>query len=104
MAANEIHVGDVGTVLTLVVTDNGTAVDISTASSKLIYLLPPDTATALQKTGVFTSTGSDGSMYYTTIAGDLSKPGVWQVQAHVVLGTTTFSSDIGTFEVFRNLV
>ena len=103
MPANEIHVGDVGTKLTVVITDAGTPVDISTASTKNILLLKPDGKTLLTKAGTFTTDGTNGSMYYIVVTGDLDTPGEWQIQALVIIGATTFHSDVQTFTVYPNI-
>jgi hypothetical protein len=102
MAANEIHVGDIGTVITVTLKDDTTAVDISGATTKTIYLSKPD-GTVLAKGATFTSDGTNGKMYYATLAGDLDQPGHWQIQAKVVLATGTWYSDVSTFDVEDNL-
>ena len=110
MAANEIHVDDVGTVLEITLKDEGSSpeiVDVSTASTKEILLLMPN-GTLLTKTADFTTDGSDGKIEYTTVKGDLAISGVWKVQAHVILGTASpinseWRSDIGEFNCYENL-
>jgi hypothetical protein len=42
-------------------------------------------------------------MYYATVDGDLDVPGVWKLQGKVVLTAGTFSTDIYSFKVHRNL-
>ena len=102
MSANEIHVGDIGTVLTVTVKDDTAVVDISSATTKQIILRKPS-GTNLEKTGVFVTDGSDGQMKYTTVSGDLSEAGDWSVQAKVVLTSGTWFSDVSTFTVHPNL-
>lgn len=93
----EIHVGDVGIALIVVVVDEtGTVVNISTASTLTILLLPPTqsnpAAALLTKPAVLDTNGVDGAMRYTTQAGDLSVAGTWQIQGQVVIGSAMWST------------
>ena len=102
MSANEIHVGDVGTVLTVTVKDDTAVVNISSATTKQIILRKPSSS-KLEKVGVFVTDGADGQMKYTTVSGDLGESGDWSVQAKVVLTSGTWYSDTSTFTVHPNL-
>lgn len=106
MSANEIHVGDVGTVFEVILKDDEDVVDISQATVKQIHFRKPDAST-LEKPGTFNDDGTDGMMYYTSVEGDLNLAGKWQIQAYVVLPVSTpagtWSSDLGRFEVFPNI-
>lgn len=99
---DEIHKGDVGTILRVTVTDDGAAVDISAATTKQLWLRSPSGAVST-KTATFTGSGTDGKLQYTTIAGDLSSTGDWQIQAYCVFSSSSFLSQIGTFTVCENL-
>ena len=110
MAANEIHVNDIGTVFEVTLLDEGSSpqiVDLSTATVKeLIFKDPAGTSTT--QTAAFTTDGTDGKIQYTTLTGDLDTAGLWYLQAHIVIGTASpingeWRSDIGQFEVFDNL-
>ncbi|MFA5753716.1 MAG: hypothetical protein WC910_11660, partial [Bacteroidales bacterium] len=70
MADTIIHNGDIGTVIRLTITedDDTTAVDVSGASVKKFYFLKPDN-TKENVDAEFDSTGADGKLKYTTIAG-----------------------------------
>lgn len=105
MGANvSMQVGDVGTVIRLTIEDGGSAVDVSSASTKQIILLSPTQgATALTKTASFTTDGTDGRIEYATVAGDIDVPGWWKVQAKVVLSSGTWSSTPVRFRVRSNL-
>ena len=63
MAANEIHMNDVGTKFLVTVTDGTTAVDISSATTKQLIFQKPS-GTKLTKATAFTSDGTDGKMQY----------------------------------------
>ena len=102
MAANEIHKGDIGTQFTVTVQDGTTVVDISTASTKQLIFKKPG-GTILTKSTSFVTDGTDGKMQYVSVDGDLSDDGVWKMQGNVIIGGNTFSTDITSFKVYRNL-
>ena len=102
MAANEIHKGDIGTQFTVTVQDGTTVVDISTASTKQLIFKKPGGTILTKRTSVDTD-GTDGKMQYVSVDGDLSDDGVWKMQGKVIIGGNTFSTDITSFKVYRNL-
>lgn len=102
MAANEIHVADVGTVFTITVQDGDDVVNISTATLKQIIFQKPDDTT-LTKTASFVTDGSDGQIKYTIIAGDLDVPGRWRIAAYIEMPSGKWHTDITTFQVYENL-
>ena len=101
MSANEIHVGDIGTVFEVTIMDGAVAVDISTATTKALLLQKPSGA-VVSKAASFKTNGIDGVLKYTTVAGDLDVSGTWSMQVLVVLPTGTWHSDTQTFVVYRN--
>lgn len=98
----EVHVNDIGTLFKLTLTDDSVAVDISGATTKQIKLKKPD-GTVLTKTAIFTTDGTDGKMFYQTIADDIDVTGEWQIQGYVVLATGTWYTSVHSFRVFENL-
>ncbi len=79
-------VGSVGYVIeTVFINESGTAINISTASTKQIRIRRPD-GTLLTKTASFTGTGSDGKIQCTTIAGDLNVAGTYVAEGYAVWG------------------
>lgn len=86
--ANEVHVGDIGTVYKQTLEDSGTAIDISGASAMQFLVLKPDGTTATW-TAAFDTDGTDGVIKYTTVADDLDQAGVWYIQAKI-----TFASGV----------
>jgi hypothetical protein len=102
MAANEIHYNDIGTVLTITLKDGTSVVDISAATTYNIIFGKPD-GTSVEQSGTFTTDGTDGKMYYTTVDGDLDQVGWWDIQAKIVDSSGTWRSDIGNFEVHANI-
>lgn len=100
--ASEIHEGDIGTKLLITVTDDGSIVDISSASSLSIYIRKPS-GTILTRTGVLETDGTDGKMYYITVAGDLDVAGSYKIQGKVVLPAGSYYTSTATFKVHCNL-
>jgi DUF4097 and DUF4098 domain-containing protein YvlB len=102
--ACEIHIGDVGTrfLFTIQDCDDVNPLDVSTASSIEIIFKKPDSST-LTVTATFLTDGTDGKVYYDTVAGDIDQVGRWQVQGKVTFPTGVFYSDIHKFQVYANL-
>ncbi len=103
MATNEIHEFDIGTELIVTISEGAVPVDVSTASVKDIVLTKPDGVTNVTKTAIFDSDGIDGKVKYVTILNDLDAVGQWKIQAIITLSTGKWSSDIGSFRVYKNL-
>lgn len=99
-----IHVGDVGTIIRLTITedDGTTPVDVSTASVKKFYFRKPSDE-KLAVTAAFNTTGTDGKLKYTVVANDIDVAGTWYVQAYVEIGTAKYYSTKTTFTVQSNL-
>ena len=103
MASGEIHKGDIGTILEFTITDqDGVVVDVSSASTKQIFLRSPY-GKILTKTAAFTTTGGDGKIKYVTISGDIDAPGEWKAQAYVVTSAGSWKTDSTTFTVYANI-
>lgn len=102
--ADIIHVGDVGTVITVTIyeDDGTTAIDVSTATTKTIYIKKPD-GTVITGAGTFTTDGTDGKIYYTGASGNFSIPGTYQCQGYVEIGSAKYFSTVGTFTVRKNI-
>lgn len=102
MSNCQIHVGDIGTVLVVTILEDGSAVDISSASSLQIILRKPD-GVSYTKTATIYTDGTDGKLSYTVLDGDLDAAGLWKIQAVVVIPSGTYSSSVGSFKVHCNL-
>ena len=100
--ADEIHQSDIGVILQFTVQEAGTAVNISTASTKTIKLVKPDDS-VLSKAGSFTTDGSDGKLQYTTVSGDLDTAGTWHAQLYLVMTGWTGHTSIVPFVVYPNV-
>ena len=81
--ASQIHKDDVGTKLLVTVTDDGSAVDISSASSLTIFIRQ-QSGTVLERTGEVED-GPNGKMYYLTVVGDLDAAGNYKIKGKVVI-------------------
>ena len=102
MAANEIHLEDIGTRFQVTLYDDDVAVDV-TGASITFYFQKPD-QTTLTKSGVI-GDAAGGVVYYDTVAGDLDQVGSWKLQVRVVYDAShDWKSDIGKFKVYTNLV
>ncbi len=98
-----VHNGDVGTAFRLTIVNTaGTAIDVSTATTKYIYFQDP-TGAKVQKTAAFTTNGSDGKIQYTTIAGDIDKVGTWQIQGYIETNIGKFWTEKDSFKVYSTL-
>lgn len=102
MGADEVHVGDYGTVITLTFYDDTTLVDISGATTKTVYLKKPN-GSVLTKTGVFVTDGSDGKLKYTLVDGDIDMDGLWKIQGYIATASGQWYSDEKDMEVHPNL-
>ncbi len=102
MAQDEIHKDDVGTTLKTILKNGSSIVDISSATTKNIILGKPD-GTSETKSGSFTTNGTDGQLEYITIATDLDQCGWWKIQSYIVMASGEWKSDIGNFEVHKNI-
>ena len=95
--------GDIGhTFLRTLIDPNGDVVSVSSATSIKFKFLPPS-GIVEEKTGTFTTTGTDGKVQYTTIAGDLDETGSWACQVKIVYSAGTFHSDWFYFDVEANV-
>jgi len=99
----EIHQFDIGTVFRLELTDCGTPVDVSTATSLAICFLKPSQE-VLTAVATFTNVGTDGLIQYTTVANDIDEVGGWSWQGVISFPNgSIFHSAVREFEVFSNI-
>ena len=103
MAANEIHIADVGTVFEVTLMDDVVPVDVSSATDMKIIFEKPD-GTKVINTAVHKTDGTDGIIKYTvSLDTELDQKGNWKIQANVQLPIGQWSSDIDRFKVYENL-
>lgn len=90
-----------GVDITLTILEDGAPLNLSSATTKEIFLKGPD-GDSSAKTAAFVTDGVDGKIKYTTVEDDLDVAGVWLVQASIALDGN-FRSSIGRFAVRENL-
>ncbi len=100
---SDIHEGDIGTVIRATIKDDGVIVDVSAATTKDFYFKKPDGTESGPHTMTFTTDGIDGQVEYATVSEDLDQAGQWDVQAHIIVGSTDNLSSVGHFEVKPNI-
>lgn len=100
--ASQMHVNDIGNTLIGTVIDDGSVVDISTASDLYIIMKKPDQTTET-KVASFYGDGTDGKMSYTVASGDLNQAGNYKIQGKVEIGSCTYYSSVSTFKVYCNI-
>lgn len=99
LLTDKVFVGDIGTIFRTTVKEDGTAVDISTATTKQI-IFQPSSGVSVAQTAVFFTDGTDGIMQYVSIADDLSIGGIWKIQGYIVTPTWQGHGDIVEFKVY----
>ena len=98
-----VHNGDIGTIFRLTITDtSGTAIDVSTATTKYIYFQDPSGA-RMQKTASFFTDGTDGKIQYTSVSGDIDSVGTWQIQGYVETSLGKFWTEKDSFKAYSTL-
>lgn len=99
----DMQIDDIGTIIRLTITQDGVALDISSATATKDILLKKPSGTLLTKGASFTTDGTDGKLEYVTVADDVDESGEWKVQASLVLAAGTFRSAVARFDVGDNL-
>jgi hypothetical protein len=99
---SDIHVGDIGTQLVVLVEDENGFMDISGATVKQILLFSPR-GDLLIRDASFVTDGTDGLLVYTTLKDDLLVAGEWKIQADLTNSSGSWSTDVKTFDVLPNV-
>lgn len=100
----EIHLGDIGTVFKIALTESCiNAVDLTDFVAIEILFLKPSGAT-LTRTATVSGGVTAGVIQYVTIAGDLDEVGSWKIQGRVALPNGDWKSVIQKFKVKSNIV
>ena len=93
---------DIGTLIKISITDDGTVINLAAAIVKTIKLRKPS-GVVVEKTAGFFTDGTDGIITYTTILSDLDAAGRWTIQAYIEMGTGKWHTDTAVFDVFPNV-
>lgn len=102
MAANEVHLNDIGVQFVVTLKDDDETIDISAATTKN-FLFKKPSGDLLTKAGTLVTDGTDGKLSYTTASGDLNEVGTWKMQCNIIIGTYNWHSDVISFKVHRNI-
>jgi len=81
---------------------DGTIVDISSASVLEVIFRKPDKST-FTRTAAMVTDGTDGKLQYTTVLADLDAGGPWRAQAEVTISSVPYPSTISNFTVLDRL-
>ena len=100
---SEIHQYDRGTVLRVTIKDGNTIVPLSNHSVLFLFTKPANHGTVFQKTGTIISETTGPQVQYVFESGFLDTVGQWQYQLQITSGTSQWSTDIGKFQVHRNV-
>lgn len=104
MATNpEVHIGDEGTLIEITVEENKIALNISTATVKVLKIQRKD-KTVFQKDMDFVTDGSDGKLKYITSGSDIDMKGTWKGQVYLEMPGGKWHTSKFDMEVDDNLV
>lgn len=101
MSCDEIHVNNSGVQLKITVSDCGSVVNVSGATNTIAIRKPDGTLN--EYSASLLTDGTDGVIYYTTVAGDLDIPGTYKIQAIVQTSEGVYHSEKGSFRVKCNV-
>lgn len=79
-----IQLGDSGTEIILKVREGGRRMDLSAATTTRLVLTKPDGNVLVRDASLLTD-GKDGALLYVTGPGEIDQPGLWHVQAELVV-------------------
>ena len=99
----QFSLNSTGGTLVLTVLENGSAKDISTATSISYMLRKPD-QTIVELSAGFLSDGADGKVSYSWVSGDLNQEGWYSVQVKIVGVPWSGQSTEYRFEVGETFV
>lgn len=100
--AGQIHKLDIGTTIRVTIKENGNPLDISAATTKTFKFRKPSGA-VVTKAAVFTTSGADGNLEYTTIVDDLDETGSWLGQVFLGFTGGQWHTDFFRFHVADNV-
>lgn len=78
---------------------DGTAMDVSAATSIAFRFMKPDGVNYVDKTATFVTDGTDGKVEYEMEAGVLDTAGTWEWQAHLLFGSVPKKWTVKSFRV-----
>lgn len=103
MSTGYIQTGDVGVILKVTLLDeNNSPINLGEATVLQFLIEKPD-KTMVTGTGQLVNDGTDGQVFYSTLAGDLNQTGTYRYQVYFEVGPLKKHSDVGKFKVLPNL-
>lgn len=98
----DLQAGVVGAVITVTLTEDGAALNLTTAASVEVVLRGPRGPRVTKDATIIDA--ANGLVRVSTAAADLDLHGKWQIQARITFDDgTIFPSEVLTFEVGPNL-
>lgn len=91
--------GSIGSLIEIEVTEDGVALDISSATALTLKLTKPNGDAVEWEVDFGDAGGVDGMLAYTTLEGDLDQAGTWTAQPLITLPTGQWPTDPFYFEV-----
>jgi BppU N-terminal domain len=93
---------DIGSVIRVMVRENGSVFNASAATTKTLKLQKPSGEVA-EVAAIFQTDGSNGVLQYTTIANDLDETGPWTGQLFLAFPSGSWHTEPFNFNVGSNL-
>lgn len=104
MANKNVRKNAIGVKIDVTVKEDGTAINLSSVTTKNYIVTKPDGTTQVTWAASFITDGTNGQLRYTTVSGDLDQVGRYQLQVDLAFPSSfTGRTDIGTFYVEDNL-
>ena len=94
------QLNDAGVTIAATINDNGTAVDLTGATSTSFVVRKGGASVTWNAT---VTDATAGKIQYITSNGDLSPVGRIEIQAHIVVGSQNFKTQVSHFDVMPNL-
>jgi len=99
-----VMVGSFGQTITLIVVDeDGVVQDVSGYTDITVISRSPYDLKTVTSSGSYTSDGTDGSITYSYVSGDIDRSGDWKVQAEFSTASETFKTRPTTMDVGMGL-
>lgn len=99
MSTPQFHKGDIGTVLTVTIYENGTPANLLGATITFWFRKPSGIAVSFA--GAFVTDGSDGKVKWTSASGNLDEVGAWKYQIRVQLAPGDWRTTIADMDVLE---
>ena len=99
---NNIQVGAVNLLIQLAIREGYGVLDVSSATTKQLIIKKPN-GVKITGDASFQTDGTDGLIYYRTVAGDLDQAGTYNVQAYIEMPSFSGYTTPTSFQVASNI-